>query len=408
MKRTIHILLYSFFLLMCPAILVARTQGFILQGNVRSVKIPVEIQNNIILIPIRINGSMEMNFILDTGVKTTILTEPLIASFLDLNQLERIRIRGLGEGEAINAVLARNISMSLPGVYGAGINMVVLPEGLISYSGMFGKPVYGIIGYELFGQFVVEINYHHKYIRLHDPMRYRYRGKGVEVPINIENAKPYVSAKLVFKDGKNIHARWLVDTGASQGLSMFSRELKPPVRSIDTFLGKGLSGNVYGKLGRVKGFEFGGFYMEDVIAGFPDSSSLSLLPSEISWYGNLGSSILSRFHVIFDYHGSRLILKKNAEFRTPFTYNISGIELIAQGKKFNEFHISYVRPKSPAAEADLRVNDRILSLNGLATESLDINAMYNGLDKSEGKSISMRIQRGDEVLKRKFKLKSEI
>ena len=386
----------------------ARSAGFILEGNARSVKIPVEIQNNIILIPLRINGSVEMNFILDTGVKTTILTEPMVANLLNLNVLERIRVRGLGDGEAIEAVLARNVSMKLPGVYGAGINLVVLPQGVISYSGMFGKPVFGIIVYELFGQFVVEINYHHKYIRLHDPIRYQYRGRAVQVPIEIQKSKPYVSATLEMKDGKKIKARWLLDTGASQALSMFSREMQPPAHSIDAFLGKGLSGNVYGKLGRVKGFEIGGFFLEGVIAGFPDSTSLSLLPDEISWYGNLGAAVLSRFHVIFDYNGKRLILKKNSAFRTPFNYNISGIELYAHGQAFNEFLISYVRPNSPAARAGLQVNDEIISLNGFATENLNINSMYNGLEKRAGSTISVRIRRGEEIFKSKFKLESEI
>ncbi len=395
-------------LLGTPGFIGARTTGFILNGNAKSVKIPIEIQNNIILIPIQINGSFEMNFILDTGVRTTILTEPVIASFLDLDRVDRIRVRGLGSGTVINAALARNVRMSIPGVTGAGINLIVLPSGVISYSGMFGKPVYGIIGYEIFGQFVVEIDYHHKYIRLSDPNRFTYRGKGIQIPIDIQKSKPYVAATVLQSDGQKIRARWLVDTGASQALSMFSRDLEAPAQSIVAFVGIGLGGDVHGKLGRVIGLEIGNFFLEDVIAGYPDSASLSLLPNEISWYGNMGSAVLSRFHVIFDYPGKRLILKKGPKYRKPFRYNISGLELIAIGDEYNEFMISYVRPNSPAAAAGLQARDEILSLNGFSTSNLDLNNMYNGLDKKAGRVVSLKIRRGNEVFKRKFTLTAEI
>ena len=139
--------------------------GFTFTYDTKSVRIPVEIQHNIILIPLRINGSFEMNFILDTGVRTTMLTETMVAGFLNLDTLSTVKVRGLGEGDPIEAALARNVSISLPGVEGSGINLIVLPEGVISYSGLFGKPVYGIIGYEIFRQFVVEINYTQKFVK---------------------------------------------------------------------------------------------------------------------------------------------------------------------------------------------------------------------------------------------------
>ncbi|MEL7062658.1 MAG: hypothetical protein AAFP00_02910, partial [Bacteroidota bacterium] len=65
----------------------ARPSGFVLKDGARSVSIPVEIQNNVILLPVRINGSFEMNFILDTGVKTTIFTEPIVLSWLEIDSL---------------------------------------------------------------------------------------------------------------------------------------------------------------------------------------------------------------------------------------------------------------------------------------------------------------------------------
>jgi len=132
--------------------------GFYLEGGAKKVRINVDIQNNVVLLPVRINNSFEMNFILDIGAKTTILTEPSILPFLRVKTFEKITVRGLGRGEEIEADLARDINIDMPGAKGSGINMVVMPQDVISYSGMFGKPVYGIIGYDLFGQFTVEIN----------------------------------------------------------------------------------------------------------------------------------------------------------------------------------------------------------------------------------------------------------
>ena len=90
--------------------------GFRLNNNAKSVRIPIEIQHNVILIPVRINNSFEMRFILDTGVKTSILTEPVMAHFLALDSMAKIKVKGLGDGDPIEADLARNVRMTLPGI----------------------------------------------------------------------------------------------------------------------------------------------------------------------------------------------------------------------------------------------------------------------------------------------------
>jgi len=385
--------------------------GFTFREDVKWVKIPVEIINNIVLIPVRINGSFEMNFILDTGVRTTILTEPLVTSFLSLDSIENVRVRGLGEGSAIDAVLARNVSISMPGVVGKGINIIILPQGLISYSEMFGKPVFGIIGYEVFGQFVVEINYQQKYVKLYNPFEFKARGKWKRnrLPITIKRGKPYIQARLVDHEGEAIESEWLIDTGASQAVALFHDELEIPDRTIETLLGKGLSGDVFGKLGRVQAFQLGKHQFRDVIAGFPDPSSLNMIAgTEGQWYGNLGAEIMSRFNVIFDYTHGYLYLVKNNKYKKPFTYNISGIEVMAKGNQFQSFIISYVRPNSPAAEAGIQINDEILALNGLPITNLNIGDMYLNLNKRIGKRVSLKVRRGDLTLKKRFELVSEL
>ena len=385
-----------------------RRPGFHLPQHTRSLKIPVDIQHNVILIPVQINGSFEMNFILDTGVKSTILTEPFLSQFLHLDSLVTVKVRGLGEGNAIDASLAKNVTLGIPGLQAVGMQILVLPDGVISYSGMFGRPVYGIIGYDIFSEFVVEINYARKYITLYDPFSYKVKPKFEELPIVLRGGKPYINASLTDFRGKKITSQWLIDTGSSNAIALYDRSLPVPEPSIPAFLGKGLSGSVYGRMARANEFQLGSFVFQEVIAGYPDPSSLNMIEADSLWYGNIGSEVLSRFQVIFDYYRNRIYLRRIAGFNQPFEYNVSGLEITTEGDNFNKFIIAYVRPKSPASLADVRVGDEILSLNGFDVGSMDITTVYGTLLKRNGKIMVIRVRRGDSVFKKKFVLVPEI
>lgn len=397
--------------LFLPQMTLAKVAGFVLPNGRNFVKIPIEIQHNVVLIPLRVNGSFEMNFILDTGAKRTILTESLLQDFLSLDSLRKVKVRGLGGGEEIDAQVATDVSISLPGgVQGVGLQMLILPKGLISYSGMFGRPVHGIIGYDVFGQFVVEINYREKFIKLYDPFKYKPKKKYSELPIEIIRSKPYINATLTDYRGQKFKRRWLLDTGASNAITLFNGELPVPSSSIDAFLGRGLNGEVHGRLARADAFKLGDFTFESVITGYPDSASLIMLPDNMPWYGNLGSEILSRFTVIFNYTREKIYLKKNKSFGSSFDYNVSGLEIISRGDNYEHFVVNYVRPNSPAELAGLQIDDRIVSMNGFPLAQFDISNVYATLTRRgrTGRFIHLKVKRGDKTLKIRFQLKREI
>ena len=63
-----------------------RDKGFDIRNPyIKAVKIPVEIFNNLILVQVRINNSFPLYFIVDTGVKTTLMTEPVILNFIKIS-----------------------------------------------------------------------------------------------------------------------------------------------------------------------------------------------------------------------------------------------------------------------------------------------------------------------------------
>ncbi len=381
--------------------------GFRFTKKAKSVKIPIETYHNLILVPLRINNSVEMNFILDTGVKTTIFTEPLLADFLSLGKTRKIKVIGLGEGNAIEAEVASNLNISLPsGIEGKGLNMVILPENSISFSSMFGKPVYGIIGYEVFKHFVIEIDYLNSFIRLHKPNKYKPK-KGTIIPIQIERTKPYIETTVVAENGTE-KTRLLIDTGASQAVSLWHGGVDMPTKTIGAFLGQGLSGNIFGRLGRIKGFQVGEFYFENVVAAYPEAESLKMVGKPGDWQGNLGAAILKRFSVTFDYPSNRIILRKNANFKKPFTYNISGIELVARGPSYQAYEVSHIRENSPAEEAGLKKGDMLLSVSNIKTEESDIGEIYNRLNRKPGKKVCIRLKRNGEIMKRCMKIREQL
>lgn len=385
--------------------------GFHFTRKTSSVKIPIEVYHNLILVPIRINDSFEMNFILDTGVKTTILTEMAIARFLSLQHVRDIQVRGLGVGENIDAYAASGLTIKLPGVEGKNMGLIILPPNILNFSELFGQPVYGIIGYDLFQYFTIEINYEQEYIRLYDPAKYKVRGrKNVEIPLEMKRFKPFIKTGWANKDttqkGKN--ATMLLDTGASQAVSFFYKDIDIPKLTIDTYLGLGLNGDIYGKLGKVSGFSIDKFRFDGVVAAYPDEASLNFLSEGNSWHGSIGGEILKRFNVVFDYPHKRLILKKNADYNKPFTYNSSGVELIAIGDQYEQLKVNFIRPGSPADKAGLKEGDILLTLNGTSTNTMDIGQIYRNLNRKPGKKVCINLRRGGEKLKKCFRIWAEI
>ena len=71
------------------------------QGQQKAV-IPFQMINNLIFIPIKVNGET-LTFLLDTGVEETVLFSLDDKEEVSLHQLEKIKLKGLGANEAVEA-----------------------------------------------------------------------------------------------------------------------------------------------------------------------------------------------------------------------------------------------------------------------------------------------------------------
>ncbi|HET9487713.1 MAG TPA: aspartyl protease family protein [Chryseosolibacter sp.] len=406
------------YLLLAFALLVSLTAlgqglGFTLANGKKKVQIPIEIYNNLIVIPVVLNGALPLKFILDTGVRTAILTEKTFSDILNLSYSRKYTISGPGGEQIIDAYITNNVSLELPGVSGRGHALLVLGQDYLELRNYLGTDVHGILGYELFSRFIIEVNYEKKTLTIMLPRHFKKKRKFQSIPIRIEDTKPYITTSVVLADGTQLSAKLLVDSGASHGLMLeptSDSRIVVPSNTISSVIGRGLGGEITGKVGRIQSIKLANYEIKQVIANFPDPNSYfdSLKLGATERNGAVGGELLSRFTVIFNFPDEEIYLKKNSAFKKKFHYNLSGLTVKAKGSRLNVFEVTEVRKESVSDLGGVRIGDLILSINGINTSGLDLNSINGFFNAKPGKKITLVLDRKGEKLKIEFELADQI
>lgn len=303
--------------------------GFTIVGKNKVTTIPFELKNNLILIPIEIN-EQKFTFILDTGVSKTLLFNIKANDSIQLNNRQKIKIKGLGANEYYSAIKSDNNFVKIKNIIHPKAEIYLITEAKFDFSNRLGKDIHGLIGADLIKNFVVEINYTKKKLKFYSKNTFtlKRKKKWKPFPITIYNNKPYVST---FFNDKNINL--LLDSGSGDALWLYEdADIKIPPKNFEDFLGNGLSGEIHGKKAKIPLFNLKDFSLKKVLVSYPDSLFIPYIKSNYKRNGIIGGEILKRFHVIFDYQNKLLYLKKNSNFNKPFWYNKTGLEIAYNGK----------------------------------------------------------------------------
>lgn len=406
-------------------------QGFDLPQGQKFQKVKFQLINNLIIIPMEINGS-ELSFILDSGVGRPILFNISDQDSIQINNVSEITIRGLGQGEPIQALRSRNNFFKMGKVENRNQQLYVVMDKDLNFSPSLGIPVHGIIGYDLFCDFVVEINYGSNIIKFYDPEFYQYKNskRDETLPLHIIKKKAYIDGTVYLSTRGEVPVKMLLDTGSSDSIWLFEDEnIEIPDKSYDDFLGRGLSGNIFGKRTMVNSIKIGRFTLKNAKAAFPDMESFGDIVSLGNRNGSVGGEVLKRFNIVFDYPGNKITFRKNRNFKLPFQYNMSGIQLQHNGLRYvsesisnargivendkkgsfgnvqilfeaqtrlslvPEIVVSGIRAGSPAETAGLQEGDVILAVNGKNVHRYKLQEITQMLNEKEGKKIRVLIER---------------
>ncbi len=373
--------------------------GFQLAKRRKITRIPFDFQANLIIVPIKVNNSDTLRFILDTGVSSILITDPQIAKLQRMKFVRNAKISGAGQGTDIEAGIVLDNTIMMGDMIGYRQNLVVLKEDVLKLSEFVGSPIHGIIGYEIFNRFAVTIDFSTNELTLENPEHYKYKpSKGERFPITIEENKPYLSTMELINDKQNLPLKVILDTGAGHAISLDANRnnrIPMPEKVVKAQLGRGLSGIINGSLGRISKLRLGKFEMKNLVASFPDSSSYRMKGMElIERQGNIGCEFLRRFKVTFNYRDQYIVLKPiNRRMKEPFEHNMSGIELMAKGNDYHEYMIDRVIENSPADHAGLLQGDQVMFINNKSSKDISISEIYKLFQKGEGKNVNLIMNR---------------
>jgi PDZ domain/Aspartyl protease len=402
------------FLVLISSISQAQTLGFSLPEGKSRVQFPIEIYNNLIVVPVILNHQLPLKFILDTGVRTSILTEKAYSDILNLPYARQLVISGPGEERLIVAYVTNNVSLDMPGVQGRGHAMLVLEEDYLELRNYLGTDVHGILGYELFSRFIIQVDYERKLLTLMLPHRFKEKKRYAWIPAQIQDTKPYITANLQLNDTTSLSAKLLVDSGASHGLFLeanSSTKITVPAKHVTSTIGRGLGGEITGQIGKIKSINLGNYQIQNVITNFPDTETyIDTLKTSRTVFrnGSLGGEILSRFTVIYNFPGEKIYLKKNSAFKKKFYFSLSGLTVRAKGSRLKSFEITSLRENSEAQKAGVQVGDRIISVNGIQASDLSLSVVNAFLNSKPGRRIVLQLERGSEKFKKEFRLEDPL
>lgn len=386
----------------------ARTLGFVLPEEYYKAVIPFQIHNNLIVIDVLLNRSLPLKFVLDTGVRTTVLTEKTLSDLLNMDYARMITIPGVGGKKLVDAFVVNDVSLNIGEVEGKGHALLVLETDLLQLKNYLGVNVHGILGYELFSRFVVDIDYAKRLITFYRPDDYKAKKRFEEIDIEISDTKPYIMAELAIREDRgSIQGKFMIDSGSSHSLLLdkeSSNEVYIPEPNISTTLGRGLGGDILGKVARADRIDFNSYSFEGIITTFPEPESYELSYELDQRNGTIGGGILSRFHVIFDYANSKIYLKKNKKYKEPFEFNLSGVIVKASGVYLRKYEIDNVRKHSSAEAVGLKNGDEIVKINGLDAKRFTLDEIIGKMNSKENKRVRLVIRRDKKLMNFDLKL----
>jgi len=364
----------------------APAPDFDMAGGRTSTTLPFELINNHIFVEARLDGRGPFRLLCDTGGSNVVTPE--LAKELGLKSEGTFEGTGVGEkSEDVGLTKVKSLQVGDVSLR----DQVFAVFDLKTMSEVEGVPLRGLIGYEVFKRFVAAIDYEHRTLTLTLPSAFVPPAKGTAVPFKFSGTIPEVQGEI---DG--IPGKFHIDTGSRTTLTILApfakaHDLKARYGAkVEAVTGWGVGGPARGLVVRAGMLKLGGVAVDGPLVELSLQTKGGFVDPYVA--GNVGAGVLKRFNIVFDYGRQQLIFERNANYGNPDGYDRAGMWLnLSQGA----FRVMDVTAGGPAAEAGIKVGDKVLAVDGRTPAELSLPALRTKLKSDPpGTIVRLRVESG--------------
>lgn len=280
------------------------TGKVVFAGEGKATTFAFDWQNGMIFVPVRMNGSRTLSFVLDSG-SARMLIDRAVANSLGLQASGSGSLQGAGSGR-IAVEYIHDVSITLPGVESGRYDLST--ADLQPLEATLGVKVDGILGYEFFNRFVVTVDFRAKTLTLTLPEFFRESSAAEMLPIEVKDKWAFVKAELVLPGTVTVQDSFMIDSGSSDAVDHpIVMKLQSRVASES---GVGLGEPVQGATARATSFRLGRYTL--------NAPNVSCCGATDATSKMIGTEVLRRFTVTFDYPASRIFITPNSSFGETF------------------------------------------------------------------------------------------
>jgi hypothetical protein len=363
----------------------------------RVITVPFELVRRHIMLPVLAGNGTRLTFMFDTGDRYAIIDRER-ARELNLQLGGQVHVQG--SSAMLMGAFVKNATYRIVGVDGFE-QPIVLTIPLASLEKRLGAKFDGILGADFIRQYVVEVDYAARALRLHDRNTFDYRGDGQVIPLRFNSSgHPIFDGEVTPVGGAPIRGELVLDLGSSSQLTIRTPVVQRykltsgATKTLPLIGGAGAGGDSKGRIGRVASVRIGRFTLNRPLAVFSEDTQGDHAVSET--LGSVGQELMARFRIFLDYSRNRMILEPVKSFDAPFDRAFNGVIVDAMGDDFRTFRIRDVTPGSAAERSGAKSGDLVDSLDGTPASKLTLTQITEILERV-GKH-RMRVRRGQETV----------
>ena len=360
-----------------------------------SLEIPFELSGNHVVVPVRVHDR-DLHFVLDTGAATSLI-DTARARELGVPLGQPFAVRGAGPG----TTAGRFMTTPEPIRIGSGNDAVTQPVmasiDFTSLSTHAGRDLDGILGGDFIRRFVLEIDYEHQTLRLHEPATFAYNGKGTTLPLTFTLGFPHVRGTLTISEQESFDADCVLDVGSSLQVAVthpvaeahgLAEKLKA---SAPVPVGRGAGGVSEGRLARLPAIQLGDITVKNTVASLAGPNA-GVMSSSQAFEVNVGTGVMRHFTMYFDYGRSKVTFEPNGLTDEPFEHDMTGLVLTTEGRPYKRRIVEMAVPDLPAARAGIRDGDVLESIDDVGADTLSMDQLRK-LFMQDGRTYRIVVQR---------------